>query len=236
MKIWKEKWNYKPIFIGNVSDQTKDAFALPVIIELYGVSSLPFNELESNLISKILKINKRLFQMNEIKPIIVNKEQIVILSQDDFKMKIADNETENGKCSNGYIYVCRNNDISVFLNELSHALSHLLSFYSLAIKEEDKIRHINVRQSGCSNLWKKYYDGLNEAVTELWSKVILREFFRIYPNILSEKEKDIALNYYGYPYHATLIEEIIYNLVDNNVLVWPLFKSYFFGSSDFFIY
>jgi len=117
-----------------------------------------------------------------------------------------------------------------FLSDLAHELSHLLSFYSLAIKEEDKIRHINVRQSGCSNLWKKYYDGLNEAVTELWSKVILREFFRIYPNILSEKEKDIALNYYGYPYHATLIEEIIYNLVDNNVLVWPLFKSYFFGS------
>lgn len=235
MRIWKEKWNYEPIFIGSVSDQTKNDFALPVIAELYDVSSLSFNNIENDLISKILRVCKKLFEINNVKPIVVNKQQIIILNQNVFKRKILNNDNETGKCSSGYVYVCRNNNIPVFLSELAHELSHLFSFYSLLIKEEYGKRYINVYRLGYyfKDGDDVKYNGLNEAVTELLSKVILKELFKTYPDVLNANEKDEALNYYGYPYYVALLEEIIFNLDNSNFLTWLLFKSYFDGSSDF---
>ncbi|NLZ74541.1 hypothetical protein GX917_01370 [Candidatus Falkowbacteria bacterium] len=236
MKMWKEKWNYSPVFVGDVSEQTKNDFSLPVIKELYNISSLPLNDAESGLISKILKVSNELFKINDIMPINICREQVRILHQSEFQEKVATKNTDQGKCLNGYIYVCRNNDISIFVSDLVHELSHLLSFYSLEIEESGKKRYINLKQSGYSikgegNIYN--YDGLNEAVTELWSKIILQQLFNKYPTILGDEEKDKALNYYAYPYHVALVEEIIFNLTDKNSLIWPLFKSYFDGSADF---
>ncbi len=236
MEVWKEKWNYAPIFIGEVSAQTKFDFSLPQIAELYKVSSLVCNNFEKNVIAKILDISKNIFKINSLKPIKVHKKQIIILDRDVMVDKIVDSNKENGKCSNGYIYVCRNNNKSVFISDLSHELAHLHSFYSLGIIEQGESRCIETIRLGYS-LKKSdvnyLYDGLNEAVTDLWSKVILRELFRAYPEILTENEKKKALKYYAYPYHVTLLEEIIFNMTRGNVLVWPLFKSYFDGSSCF---
>jgi hypothetical protein len=236
MEIWKEKWNYSPVFIGKISDKTKSDFLLPKIAEIYNVSSLPWNDFESYAVTQILNASENLFKLNGLRPIKVHNEQIIILDKDVFKDKLANSEEEVGKCSNGYIYVCRNEDRSKFLCDLAHELSHLFSFYSLAIKEEGGYRFIDVWKRGFSLIKendKFFYDGLNEAATDLWSKVVLQKLFISYPDILDKEKKDEALNYYAYPFHASLLEELISKMTSNNILIWPLFKSYFDGSSDF---
>lgn len=236
MKKWKEKWNYHPNFLGEVSDQARRDFTPPRIANLYNVKSLDWTNFERKMIEKILAVSKNFFKVNVIKPIKVHSEQIIILDREEFKDKVSDRESDSGKCSTGYVYVCRNDDRSVFLNDFLHELSHLFSFYSLSIKENKKNRMIDMRQLGYSI--KKFqedcsYDGLNEAATELLAKSILREFLKENPNILTDKEVEKALYYLAYPYHATLLEEVIFNLTSDNVLVAPLFKSYFDGSHDF---
>ncbi len=236
MITWKEKWNYLPVFIGEVSTNTKSDFLLPKIVKIYNVSSLPWNDFESYAITNILNASKNVLKVNGIKTIKVYNKQIIILDRDVFNDKVANSEEEVGKCSNGYVYVCRNKDKSRFLCDLAHELSHLLSFYSLIIKEEGDNRFIGVRKTGYTLIDEGdelFYDGFNEAVTDLWSKVILQELFRLYPNTLNNKKKDEALNYYAYPFQVSLLKEIIFNITSNNILIWPLFKSYFDGSFDF---
>lgn len=235
MKIWKEKWNYKPIFVNKVGKETRERFAMAQIAELYDVSSLTVSDFENSLIDKALDTSERLFKLNRIRPIIVCKEQVIVLNPVEFKNKIANKENDAGKCSSGYIYICRNKNKAIFLSDLLHELSHLYSFYSLEIREGGKQRFIKVSQTGYSIITSTelLYDGLNEATTDIFSKIIMKELFRRYPEILSVDEKDYALNYYGYPYHATLLEEIIFHLTEENVLLLPLLKSYIDGSSDF---
>jgi hypothetical protein len=236
MKIWKEKWNYQPVFVGKVSAETKLYFSLPKINEIYNVSSVSWSDFESCVIAKVLSVSNYLLKVNNIRHVKVHKKQIIILKKDVFIDKVANKDNQGGKFSYGYIYVCRDENKVKFLSDLAHELSHLLSYYSLAISESKDRRSVSLKKDGYSIFCKDddlFYDGLNEAVTDLWSKVILKQLFRIYPRILSEKQKEEALNFYAYPYHVTLLEEIIFNMTKDDVLVWPLFESYFDGSSNF---
>lgn len=236
MANWHEKWNYRPIFVGEVSKGTRREFSVAQVAELYDITYLSWNDFESEVIAKILEISTSVLEINGIRPIKVHNEQIIILEKDVFLDKVANSENETGKCSNGFVYVCRNENKSVFVSDLSHELSHLYSYYSLQIKEDGEFRYIDTAQLGYSLLLGKNkhdYDGLNEAVTEMWSKVILSQLFREYPALLTESEQEEALSYYAYPYHAALIEEIIFKMTKDNVLALPLFKSYFDGSTDF---
>lgn len=239
MKTWKEKWNYQPVFVGSVSTETRFSFSIPKINEIYNVSSVSWNDFESWVIAKILNISNYTLRVNGMKHIKVHEKQIIILEKDLFINKVADIDEQGGKCSYGYIYVCRDQNKVKFLSDLAHELSHLLSYYSLLISEIKGERSISIkkRKTGYSMFCEDdnlLYDGLNEAVTELWSKVILEQLFRMHPGILPESQKEEALNYYAYPYHVPLLKEIIFNITKDNVLVWPLFKSYFNGSSCFF--
>lgn len=236
MKIWKEKWNYKPVFVGKVSAETELYFSLPKINEIYNVSSVAWSDFESLVIAKVLSVSNYLLKVNNIRNIKVHKKQIIILKKDVFIDKVADRDDQGGKCSYGYIYVCRDENKVKFLSDLTHELSHLLSYYSLAISGSNNGKSVNLRKTGYSMFCEDgnfFYDGLNEAVTDLWPKVILKQLFRIYPGMLPEKQKEEALNFYAYPYHVTLLEEIIFNMTQDELLVWPLFESYFNGTSCF---
>lgn len=236
MKTWKEKWNYQPIFVGRVSTKTKFSFSLSRINEIYKVSSVSWNDFENWVIANILDISNYVLKTNNMKHIKVHERQIIILEKDLFMNRVADSDEQGGKCSYGYIYVCRDENKVKFLSDLAHELSHILSYYSLAICESEKGKSVSLRKTGYSMLCENgnfFYNGLNEAVTDLWSKVILEQLFRMHPDVLPESQKEEALNYYAYPYHVALLEEIIFKITKDNVLVWPLFKSYFNGSSCF---
>lgn len=236
MEAWGSKWNYLPVFSGEVSTKTIEGFSVAQIKKLYNAESLIWNDFEESIIDKALKIANDMFEGVGFKPISVDKKQLTILSLDQYESIISQSSTERGRCSNGHVYICRNSEKAYFIADLLHELSHLYSFYSLAVSEESKRRSIEMAQLGYA-FYKQQdaqsFVGLNEATTELWSKVLMCELFKVYPKVLSEAEKDLALNYYAYPYHSSLIEEIVFKLTKDDVLLWPLLKSYFDGSNDF---
>ncbi|MFA7050255.1 MAG: hypothetical protein WC164_04085 [Patescibacteria group bacterium] len=236
MDIWSEKWNYKPEFIGGVSKQTKDDFSLPKIAQIFDIEPLSWNDFEKNIIKKILESSYCVLEINQIKPIKVYEEQIIILSKDDYDSKIALGPDEAGRCSNGYLYICRNEDQVVFIHNLAHELSHLLSFYSLEIKERGKRRFINMKQSGYSIYGSRgasFYSGLNEAVTDLCAKLFLDYFLDGNENLFTRMERKNIVNYFSYPYHVALIETLIFPEEDD-LLAYAFFESYFTGANCFF--
>lgn len=239
MKEWKQKWNYQPCYKGEVSAKTKKEFANAQIKELYDTSSFSWNDFEREAVTKVIELANYMLKVNGFKAIKICDKQIIILTDKEFVKKIREGQTEVGKYSSGYIYVCRNEDRAAFVSNLAHEISHLLSFYSLRIEEKERMRIVNLRQTGLSfktEDGKCLFDGLNEAFTDIWAKVILIQVFQRYPNLLSKEEiKEALISNYGYLYHALLLEEILFKLTKNRVLVWPLFKSYIDGSLDFIL-
>lgn len=235
---WREKWNYSPNFIGDVSEETKKDFLVAQVMNMHDVSSLDWTSFEEKIIRAVIKAGNNLLKVNGFKQIKIFDRQIIVLDDEVYKEKVKMSENEGGNCSFGYVFVRRNKDRGHFIIDIAHEISHLFSFYSLSVKEEKKERFINSNKLGFSLLDREreekfLYFGLNEAATDLWSKAILREVERmgIFSNLLSEEEKTVTFYGFAYGLHVHLIEEIFLNRDEK--FVWPFLKSYFDGSDDF---
>lgn len=237
-KEWKGKWNYAPEFVGDVDDKIRSEFLLPLFINSRNIESDPWSDFEVKAIDVILNKSKALMIKNDILSVNVSNEQIIILTPFNYKEKFKDKFYEEcfAFSEMGIIYLMRRNhkDRWMFVKDFCHELSHLQSFYSLRVDSEKKNGLIDVYQTG---LAKKNIDdsfsfkGLNEAVSEMWSKCIISSL--VDEPLLFKNELEEAMISTMYISQILLIEEIIHNLINNDNLFNILFKSYFFGSSHF---
>jgi hypothetical protein len=236
---WKEKWNYSPHFIGNINEDTKKDYSIAKIIKIHNVSSLTWTPLEEKIIRAIVNAGNNLFKINNFNQIRVFDRQIIILDDAVYKDRVKMSENEGGSCSFGYVYVRRRENLCDFIIDLAHELSHLFSFYSLSIKEDNKNkkRFINFHKLGfhLSDEEDKvsFYFGINEAATDIWSKAILSEVIRtgFLNDFLDKEKKDFILHNFAYDLHVKLIEEIVLNKIEGSSFYF--IKSYFDGSNDF---
>lgn len=238
---WREKWNYGVEFLTPVEDITRKRFEVANINNVFNIQSLPWTKFETSLIEKLLLTRQRLFIQNNLSPIKVHKHQIIIIDDKTYDEIVKIKDGEGGKCQYGYIYVRRNEYICKFISDLTHELSHLDSLYVLSIKEKSLGRERTINQYKLGYCIQNdpakdeyQYQGLNEAVTEMWSKIMINEVFGRYPRLISGKNMEETLNCFSYPYHVALLENLVFNLPKNDSLAQALFKSYFDGSSDFF--
>lgn len=233
---WKEKWNYAPKFIGPVSEETKNDFLIARVMNVHQVSSFIWTTFEKHIIAAAIKAGNNLLKVNGFKPMRIFDNQIIILDDEVYEKNVKMSENEGGNCSFGYIFLRRNKDRCHFVIDIAHEISHLFSFYSVSVKENKECRSIDFYQLGFHSLSEKGNSpcfGLNEAATDLWSKVLLREMERVgaFDNLFSKEEKGRIFYEFAYALHVHLIEEVFLNKSEK--FIWPFFKSYFDGSNDF---
>jgi len=227
MNSWKSKWNYAIEFEGDVDNKTRKLFQTPQINNIFDVKSLRHNSFEKRAIQDTIKATNRVLKRLSFPRIYISSNQFIILDRKEYETRVADNEFNGGKFSYGFVYLIRNKNKIKFLHDLTHEISHFVSFYGLSVTEIEDLRKMNLAKSGYSEKKDEPYlfDGLNEAATELFSlqiKEILGDFYQLPKNITSQ-----------YPEQVIIVEKLISSVKNKDLLMKLLFKSYIDGSEDF---
>jgi len=235
MANWKEKWNYKPVFIGEINEETKNRFKVAQIQELFSVKSQVKTYCFNQIIQLIVSIANDILTSLNLPSIAISEEQVLLLTKKEFKDNVLMNEDDAGKCCTGYIYIIKQRDNVRLIHDLSHEISHLISFYRLKIKKRTKDKIAIDSESGYTvNIGTNsfLFDGLSEATTELFAYEIRKRFVE-QTNFLTVKDAERLCNTLVYYEHISLIRVLLSIYAKGGLSKDLLFKSYIDGSNDF---
>lgn len=228
---WNSKWNYQASFIGNVPSELEAVFNIAQINESYQVNKLAFTKFEEEAINRVINlVNLLLYKLN-FKAIEISPFQIIIVEEIEFIEKIAQSR---GLSKFGYVYLSRDEKNWRFLRSLIHEVSHLISFYSLEVKEENNTILVDLNKTGFYYKEKNsyYFHAFNEAATEFFADKIM--YYILSSDLLMDKEKKALQSFTNYLPEKIFFEELINLFNDSNKFWNTLFKSYLSGEVAIF--
>ena len=217
-------------------------FSLHYKNNVFDVSDLEKTEEEKHMISMAQTAFDKLFEDMKLLPQKFKESEIHIVDENEYAEKIQDHGKEKtfGKFSFGHVY-CIRGDRREFLRVLVHELAHKASYYGLAVNVGNAVYDIALRKTGLTSQGrgeKRLFEGMNEAVTELIAKDILRRICE--DNNFSEEDKRyLIMEMTSYLPQVLVVTGLTNKLADNDrylagKLLADFFRSYFNGDYSFF--
>lgn len=218
-----EKWNYKAyIHPSTLEKSLEREFAKPQFAEVYGVQELKKNKFEIAAIRDVLYAAHLFLKKLGLESMNLSRDQIHIL--DPEKISEYFEPDAAGKTAFGNLYAQRNPNKMTFIHDLTHELSHFLSFYAInvTIAENSDERHININMRRMGYTFRKPqagyeesdFSGLDEAMTELFAHN-LRSAFVENSDLLAEADERKLENYYVYYPQILIIKKLIESAAEN---------------------
>ncbi|PLX26534.1 hypothetical protein C0583_06955 [Candidatus Parcubacteria bacterium] len=235
MSDWVGKWNYKPKFIGDFDQDTMERFKVAQMQELFNVRTIQRTAFLNDILDKVIYFANEVLDDLLFPRIDISKEQFCLLTKKEFDEKVAMRDSDAGKCHTGFVYVMVNKDIVRFIHDLTHEISHLVSFYCLIIKKLSPCKQSVSNQQGytinCRN-GRHYFGGLDEATTELFARRIRKKIVD-QTDLLSFEEWNKLCSFFVYIRNVSLLITLLTTYIESDISDKLLFKSYIDGSSDF---
>ncbi len=182
--------------------------------EIYGVKNLIWNKRENRAVEHVLKSLAFVLKELKLSPMTIDHHHIHILSKKEYFRHFRKEST--GKFEFGHIYIPRSTGKCHFLISLAHELAHLASFYGLQInitynnqlkrfQDEIILRYCGLNFSNQANT-KDYFLGVNEAVAEIFSNLILLTYSQKHP--LTPEDKKYLSEPQSYIAHILILRKI----------------------------
>lgn len=226
-KSMSEKWNYKLYLTGSESPEkeaVRKSFQEESTAEIYNVRDLKRTKVEKQAIDTALTSTEQAIVDLGLTCPAINQESIHIVTAKEFETKV--DPESRGLTSFGNIYIIRDSNYPRFIHDLTHELSHLVSFYALNVKhsydEENKKgqNEVGLRKSGFSFIPKAgqsdpHFNGLDEAVTEMFAQKIREKYIQSRPE-LKDETKEFLVKKIVYWSHIMVIDQVISAITSND--------------------
>jgi predicted metal-binding transcription factor (methanogenesis marker protein 9) len=191
--------------------------------EVYDVRDLKRTDREQEIIDRSIASTEQAIADLGISCPTIHQDNIHILSPKEFHTKVE--LDKGGKTAYGHIYLVRKPDQSLFIHELTHELSHLVSFYAFRVKHEyneesEQTTNIyGMRKGGFAFIPKPeqkdaHFEGLDEAATEMFAQHIRQKFIESNPTLNSDT-KEFLQNKIVYWPHVMVIDKVISSITDS---------------------
>lgn len=206
---------------------------------IFGIKELVWNQRETQVMAAILDSLNILLQELDLKPFKISKHHIHILSAKEYYKHFRKQSV--GKFEFGHIYIQRSKNGPWFISTFTHELIHLISFYGLQVtithprKRAKFAEDIILRYSGLSytdsSYTKDFFLGLNEAVTELFSAMVLNMYYHTY--IVNKKYEKCFSKPNAYLPQIQIFQKILHCYAEKNInqtLAKQFLKDYILGT------
>lgn len=173
----------------------------------------------------------------------VPERRIHILTEAEFNTKVA--RQAHAKTIFGHVYVPRAEDPVQFARLLTHELCHAASSYRIHVIQSEEARHVRAweRKTGLTFQPKPgataetYFNGLNEAATELSARILRPSVTEAMPDLTSEQRHALeqVVQYRPWVVLASALMRVIEagEKLPRGEAQHTLLQDYFRGTHDF---
>jgi hypothetical protein len=247
-----EKWNSKLYFRSDLEDKDEarkheEAYKGNLDHQIYSFNELEKTDFERQTIASVVNAYDQLLEELDIPKIAINVDQIHILNEDELLANVTQDKNHKGKWAFGHAYIARSTNPAKFIHDLTHELSHKISYYAISIDQKrsdnnEITNNIQLARTGYFSAkrfkeGKKIFAGVSEVATEMFAHEA-RQIFLKNDQTLNDSQKhelEYTTAYYCNVFLVMeLIKKVAINKDEQKELYMKLLKGHIYGDYSFF--